>query len=32
MKQKLNALANVKGFRYFLNSDSVGSLLTKGHL
>ena len=29
MKQKLNALANVKGFRYFLNSDSVGSLLTK---
>ena len=29
MKQKLTTLANVKGFRYFLNSKSLGALLMK---
>ena len=29
MKKKTEALANVKGFRFFLNSDSVGKLVGK---
>jgi len=29
MKNKFNALAEVKGFRFFLNSDSVGKLIGK---
>ena len=29
MKKKLETLANTKGFRYFLNSNTKGSLLKK---
>ena len=29
MKQKIAALANAKGFRYFLNSKGLGTLLMK---
>lgn len=32
MKKKLNALAGMKGFRFFLNSTSVGALVGKSIL
>ena len=32
MKKKLNALAEMKGFRYFLNSDKVSALVKKSVL
>lgn len=32
MKEKLKTLAGMKGFRYFLNSNSVGALVKKSVL